>query len=254
MTDAFEKLWQQGQLEGWRADASNVVAWFARFNIDAADVYNHVVNNTDYDTAQAVCYLLSKLDNAVKLCDFLDTLERDNNKDVDVIKIYLLISHAEIASRSLGGRGNGQELVRAFFAPVAPELQYRIKPTLASGGMIPDQDAAFILYKIRCEYTHEGNYTGKIFQRDGEKAFGNLFSYHVDGSGLSGECGMTYREFLGICMRALIEHIKRFSRYPDAATVGERPDRADAFMADGCYASTRGIKCGQIPIAPPRVC
>jgi hypothetical protein len=64
---------------------------------------------------------------------------------------------------------------------------------------------AEILYKIRCEYTHEGNYTGIIFRRT---EVGNSFYFKDKNGNLSGICDLTYQEFIKIFMKAVIENIK----------------------------------------------
>jgi|SRR3989344_665684 len=212
MEDEFDTKWQQMQMANWKNDEDEIVSFFTRFGLDARYVYKHVMA-IDYDRMQAICYLLSKIDKAIKICDFLDTLERDNHEDVDVIKIYTLISHAEITSRSFGGKGSKIELVKKYFSPVEQDLKYRIIPNLPSKGKTPDINFTDILYKIRCEYTHEGNYTGRIFKRDEDGASSLLFGFKEGGETLYGECGITYKEFLIIYMKALLENIKKFSNY-----------------------------------------
>ncbi|MDP2692934.1 MAG: hypothetical protein Q8O88_04815 [bacterium] len=212
MGDEFDKKWQQMQIVNWKNDEEEIVSFFNRFNLDVKDLYKHVTG-IDYEKMQTVCYLLSKIDKAVKICDFLDTLEKDNHEDVDVIKIYTLISHAEITSRSFGVNGSKIELVKKYFSPVEQDLKYRIIPNLPSTGKTLDINFADILYKIRCEYTHEGNYTGRIFKRDEDGASSLLFSFKDGNEELFGECGITYKEFINIYMTALVENIKSYSKY-----------------------------------------
>ena len=208
MKDESEIKWEQFQITNWKEDKSEIVLFFQRFNLDLNNIYDHIMN-IDYDRMQVLCYLLSKIDKAVKICDFLDDLEKNNHEDVDVIKIYILISHAEITSRSLGEKRTNLELVRKFFSPVEFDLKYKIIPNYSSNRDINFVD---ILYKIRCEYTHEGNYIGRIFKRD-EDNYSLVFIFRDKKEELSGICGITYKEFLNIYMRALIENIKIFSDY-----------------------------------------
>ncbi len=198
-------------MANWKNDKEEIVKFFSRFNLDVNGLYDNVMG-LDYDRMQIICYLLSKIDKAIKICDFLDTLERDNHEDVDVIKIYVLISHAEITSRSFQAKGTTIELVKKFFEPIKEELRYRIIPSLSTNRTTPDLDFADILYKIRCEYTHEGNYTGRIFKRDSDDPKSYLLICFKDGDEeLFGDCGITYKDFLNIYMKALIENIKLFS-------------------------------------------
>jgi len=207
----IEKKWEQAQMANWKSDKQEIVKFFNRFGLDISNLYNHVTS-LDYNKMQTICYLLSKIDKAVKICDFLDTLEKDNNEDIDVIKIYILISHAEITSRSFKKKGSKIELVKHFFHPVESKLKYKIMPSLSYRMKTPSIDFADILYKIRCEYTHEGNYTGRIFKRDSDDPQSHLLIRFKDGEEeLFGECGITYKDFLNIYMEALIENIKSFS-------------------------------------------
>lgn len=211
MKDEIEIKWEQAQMANWKNDKDEIVKFFNRFNLDVSSLYDDVMG-LDYDRTQIICYLLSKIDKAIKICDFLDTLERDNHEDVDVIKIYILISHAEITARSFQVKGSKIELVKKFFEPVKEELRYRIIPSLSSERKTPDLDFADILYKIRCEYTHEGNYTGRIFKRDSDDPKSYLLIRFKDGNEeLFGDCGITYGDFLNIYMKALTENIKLFS-------------------------------------------
>lgn len=213
MSEDIKDKWEQFQIANWKNDKDEISIFFKRFGLDVEELYDHITS-IDYDRMQTTCYLLSKIDKAIKICDFLDTLERDNHEDVDVIKIYILISHSEITSRSFSKKGSKIELVKQFFNPVESKLKYKIMLSLSYRMKTPNMDFADILYKIRCEYTHEGNYTGVIFKRFGEDPKSvKGFSFSDNGKQLFGECGITYKEFLGIYMEALIENIKNFSGY-----------------------------------------
>lgn len=212
MKDDFEIKWEQFQITNWKEDKAEIVLFFQRFNLDISNIYDYIVS-IDYDRMQVLCYLLSKIDKAIKICDFLDNLKENNHEDVDVIKIYILISHAEITARSLGENGTGVELVRKFFNSVESDLKYKIVPNYSSDTKNKREiNFVDVLYKIRCEYTHEGNYTGIIFKRD-EDAYSLVFLFKDKKEELSGICGITYKEFLNIYMKALIENIKIFSEY-----------------------------------------
>jgi|SRR3989344_7639959 len=215
MKDEIETKWEQAQIANWKNDEEEIVMFFSRFNIDARNLYKHVTG-LSYDQMQTVCYLLSKIDKAIKICDFLDTLQENNHEDVDVIKIYILISHAEITSRSLGENGKNIELVKKFFEPVESELKYRIIPSISMDRKTPELNFADILYKIRCEYTHEGNYTGRIFKTNDDDPRSSLLFHFKDGEEeLFGECGITYKDFLTVYMTSLAEKIKSFSNYKE---------------------------------------
>jgi len=210
MRDESKTKWEQTQMVNWKKDEDKIASFFERFNLDVRDLYKHLMS-INYDRIQIVCYLLSKINKAIRVCDFLDELEKNNPEDVDVIKIYILVSHAEISSRSLGKKGKAIELIKEFFNPVASSLKHKIRSSLVNkkGSNLSFAD---ILYKIRCEYTHEGNYTGSIFKIKEDERF--LWIRFKSGDKyLYGECHLTYKEFVKFYMEALIENIKEFSNY-----------------------------------------
>lgn len=213
MMDEAEKKWQERQITDWKNDKGEIVKFFSRFDLDITDIYDHITS-LDYDKMQVICYLLSKVRKAIQICDFLDTLEKKEHADVDVIKIYLLISHAEIAMNNFEIEDRKIEMVKKFFDPAIDKygLNYKIRISLGSIEDTGSMSSPEILYKIRCEYTHEGNYTGKIFKKPGDDCQ-NLFRFKSDNKDIHGECNLTYQEFLNIFMDALVENIKNFSSY-----------------------------------------
>ena len=210
MTTDFEEKWKQGQKEDWSQNQTEVERFFYRFDVNITDTYSRLLG-VDYDHMQVVCYLISKIMLAVKLCDYLDLLKRDEHRDVDVIKIYLLISHAEITMNNLGFLGVKKDMVKDYFNPVHDEhrLKYMIKLSLTSmeeGGSL---DFAGILYKIRNQYTHKGDYTGRIFKDKSGDAI-NMFDFSDGSKNIYGECDLTYMEFMNIYLKALRAHIDSF--------------------------------------------
>jgi len=209
-----EKKWQESQTSGWKNDKNEIVGFFKRFDLEISDLYNHIIS-LDYTRMQVICYLLSKIRKAVKICDFLDTLERESNEDVDAIKIFFLISHAEITMDNFGLPDSKGELVNKFFESVAEKLKYKIKTSLGNETKIKEISFSDILYKIRCEYAHKGNHTGKIFKNRKTKHNDtkNLFLFKDGNKDIFGECGLTYQEFANIYIEALTNNIKKFSGY-----------------------------------------
>ena len=105
-------------------------------------------------------------------------------------------------------------MVKKFFNPVIDKygLNYKIRMNLESIEDMGNVSSPEILYKIRCEYTHEGNYTGKIFKKSGNDC-SNLFRFRSSNRDVHGECNLTYQEFINIFMDALVENILTFSDY-----------------------------------------
>jgi|GEM_PF-6768982 hypothetical protein len=212
--DDFEEKWQKSQIEGWKNDGPEIVSFFNKYSLNIGDVYGHIVE-IEYERMQIICYLLSKIMRVMKICDFLDQLAETENDDVDVTKMFLLISHAEITMNNFGYKGKKQNLVNLYFAPV--EERYRLKYKIMVGiNSITDAgnlSFADILYKIRCEYVHEGNYTGRIFKLKGDGKCTLMIRFKHNKEDVFGECNVTYQEFMTIYMDALIENIKIYSNY-----------------------------------------
>lgn len=222
MTDEFEKKWQNSQIAGWRNDENKILVFFQRFGLNISDIYGHIMEKLQYDKMQIIFKLLFEIEKAVAICDYLDSIKEEARYDVDVIKLFFLISHAEIAMHSLGCTGRKQDLVNKFFRPVEQELKYKIQLCLDSITKLGDIQSAEILYKIRCQYAHEGDSSGIIFQKNDDGA-GNYFCVKDNTTNLMifGTCNLTCREFMNIYMEALVENIKIFSEF----VAGSNPKR-----------------------------
>jgi hypothetical protein len=207
-----EKEWEESQIQWWKEDKERVVSFFSRFNIDLNEFYDEITD-LNYNEMQIIVYLISKIEKAIKICDFLDKLEKNEHDDVDVVKIYMLISHAEIAINNFQWQGGKKEMVERYFEPVVKKfgLNYKVRLGLGAVEKYGSMSCSEIFYKIRCEYTHEGNYTGKIFKNKNDDAFlYNIFGFTIKGEYVTGECNLTYESFLNIFMDALVENIKLF--------------------------------------------
>lgn len=212
-----EKEWEQRQIAGWKSNKKDVVSFFNQFEVETNTIYEHITN-IDYNRMQIICYLLSKIKKVIKICEFLDNLEKNDHEDVDVIKIFLLISHAEITMRNFGEKETKLKLVKKFFEPINSDLKCRIKPTSLTIMKNPSiVDFIDVLYKIRCQYAHEGEYIGRIFKENKDDKYSNIFPFKdnmkQDKDWFFGECGITYLEFLKLYIQALVENIKIFSGY-----------------------------------------
>jgi len=211
----FEEKWKKSQIVGWKKDKEEAVLFFKRFGIELGDLYNQILD-LEYEKMRTACFLLSKMRMITMVCDFLDQQAKKKYWDVDVMKLYFLISHAEIAMKTFGGNGYKNGLVRKYFEPVVDKYKLNYKIKLSFGGFPKNKErnlsATDILYKIRCEYVHEGNYTGKFFKdENAEKHVYNIFIFKRDNLEiLCGECSLTYKSFINIYMEALAENIKSF--------------------------------------------
>ena len=211
-------------MQYWRDDAQRVQDFFMRFGVSISDEYSGILS-VGYDKSQVAVYLIAKIEKAIAICDFLDSLASENNEDVDKIKIFHLISHAEIAMNTFSKNGSGAELIDQFFKPVDDKLQYTLRLVFNPKVMKKLSDlnhnisASRVLYKMRCEYAHQGNFTGKVFLPDESKSKdGDWYSFCFDWD-IRGQCPMqvsaqtklTYTEFLTIYFSALKHHFEIWS-------------------------------------------
>lgn len=223
MTDEFKQKWQGAQLTGWQGDVSRVENFFRRFNIEIRDIYNNIFT-LDYDRIQSVMYLIGKIEKMVAICDFLDTLAENNKADVDKIKIFQLVSHSEIAMNTFNTSPTNITkgcLIDKFFEPVKDRLQYTLRLSIDDTNSLSKikqiTSASRILYKLRNEYAHQGNYTSKVFKSNVvSKNTYNCFSFDWDlGKGqtvfVDAETNLTYYEFLDIYFSALKKHLENYT-------------------------------------------
>lgn len=216
--------WEDAQLAGWQEDNEDLKNFLLRFGVEI-DCIALGLFNLPYDDIQPVMYLIAKIRKVMLICDFLDTLTKDHNEDVDKIKIFYLISHAEIAMNTLGDASrNKAEKVDNFFASAIERLRYLLHLTIDDNTWLISQgentSPSRILYKFRCEYAHQGNFTQKVFKRaDAEDYLYNSFSLYWDLPKNStqklvcGETKLTYEQFLNIYFYALKEHLVSYILY-----------------------------------------
>ncbi|MFA5158588.1 MAG: hypothetical protein WC451_05400 [Patescibacteria group bacterium] len=210
MKDDAEKKWEEAHLNMWQADLPRIQLFFKRFGIEIEAVY-HSLFSLDYDYIQPVIYLIGKIEKIMEVCDFLDTLAKNNHDDVDKIKIFQLVSHAEIAINTFSANTasmNKGDLVDAFFEPVKDKLQYTLQLSIDDTKKLSKINqqitSSRILYKLRNEYAHQGNFIGKIFKLEtDEKKVSNLFSFDwgIPKAQPIEVCGLTrltYAQFLNI--------------------------------------------------------
>ncbi len=199
-------------MNNWRKDKKEISNFFLRFEVNTDGLYDHIVSLV-YEKQQVIFYLFAKIRKVVKICDFLDSLKKDNNEDVDAIKVFFLVCHAEIAMSNLGKKGSKVDLVEEFFKPAENRyrLKYKIRPALGSGK--EEKSHAWVLSAIRNEYAHTGEYTGLFFRSPNSdpKSY-NAFGVYDRGKYVSVECQMTYKEFIATYMDALIENVKCYSQ------------------------------------------
>ncbi len=213
MTDQFEKKWEQSQIKVCQDNRNTIISLFSRFSVDFEETYSKLLN-LPYGRQQPAMYLLGKIQKMVSICDFLDELKRNHNEDVDKIKIFQLISHAEIVIKTLSSGKNKAELVSKYFDTVKESIKYRLRLSIQNTNDLSkkqeDTTASGILYKLRNEYAHQGNFTGNVFKRGAENLdLYNIFMFDWDLPKekkiilVSGETNLTCIDFMNIYFTAL---------------------------------------------------
>lgn len=196
--------------------------FFARFDIDISLSYGTILK-MEYGRLQPIAYLFAKIERMIAVCDFLGQLAQEQHADVDKSKIFQLISHAEIAMNTLFPVTNlgKNEIVKKYFEPVKSQLEYTFRLSIEDTNKLSkkgqDTSAANILYKLRNEYAHQGDFTGRIFSKEnGEDGIYTGFGFGWDyrkGNELipvNGETNLTYSHFLNIYFSAFEAHLKTY--------------------------------------------
>jgi len=221
MTDEKKQKYEQRQLTEWQGAVEEIKSFFLRFGVEI-DCQGLGLFDLDYEDIQPAAYLIAKLRKIISICDFLDSRAKEHNEDVDKIKIFHLISHAEIVMNVLcDATRNNAEKVDDFFVPVDSQLQHSLCLTISDNSQLTSQgqvtSSSRILYKLRCEYAHQGNFTGKVFRRDSaEDHVYNYFAFYWDLPGsrtkvfASAETNLTYYDFLNIYFTAFKNHLAKY--------------------------------------------
>ncbi|MCK5491349.1 MAG: hypothetical protein KAI67_05925 [Candidatus Pacebacteria bacterium] len=174
----------------------------------------------EYDKFYNVNNAFGKLDKALQICNFLNELaEQKPLQDTEKIIITTLVSCAEAVYRiNKPEESIGENLVKGFFKPVVLQLENKIKGYVGEmpykKSFKPDE----ILYLIRNDYIHNGNFIGTFFKKTNSENYVSMcgdffYSEKEDKTKLisvKSECRLTYQEFLTIFLNAFIKNIKKY--------------------------------------------
>lgn len=212
----FEQKWQDGQY----ADFKN--KWdsrWSKFFTDKVNLGDNIVK-LEYDIFYHVNNAFGKLDKALQICDFLHKLSKSKPpQDTEKIIVTTLVSCAEAVYRiNKPNETVNENLVKGFFKPVRSRIDYKIR---GHSGKLPYKktfDAVEVLYLIRSDYIHNGNFTGIFFRNtDAENHVYNIGNFFYSEKGgktkfilSSFECSLTYHNFLSIFLEAFIKNIEKY--------------------------------------------
>ena len=173
-----------------------------------------------YDNFYDVNNAFAKLNKALQICTFLHELSKlKPPQDTEKIIITTLVSCAEAVYRINKPNENiNENLIKGFFKPVESSINYKIRGHV---GDIPYKKtfrAIEILYLIRNDYIHNGNFTGKFFRNDNSENYaynsGDFYFSEKENKVklilAESECCLTYKEFKKIFLEAFIKSIENY--------------------------------------------
>jgi len=140
-------------------------------------------------------------------------------QDTEKIIITTLISCAEAIYKINKPDGSiSENLVKGFFKPVKQELNYKIRGHVGGVPYKKVFEPSEVLYLIRNDYIHNGNFTGIFFRKpqseDYVYNFGSFYYSEKENKNnliqAFSECNLTYKDFLKIFLNAFIENIEKY--------------------------------------------
>jgi len=213
----FEKEYQESQrkfFEEWW-----VRRWEEKFS--GKDDLKDIILKMKYDDFYNINNAFGKLDKALQICDFLYNLSKSKpSQDTEKIIIAILVSCAEAIYRTYKPTEDiNENLVKGFFKPVEEKINYKIRGYVGDEPLYKKTfEAIDILYLIRNDFIHNGNFTGRFFRNcDLGDDYCELGTFHFSEKenkvGLIeaySECYLTYREFQDIFLESFIENIREY--------------------------------------------
>lgn len=209
------------------------IKFFYNHWIEISQVLTDTYSLSNYEKFENINYAFAKLDNALKICNFLRKIQKEANNDTDKIIITTLISLSESVQRlNNPDETNIWCLVQWFFKPISNQLEYKInlaQSTYESGIAekiyIKNSDklSVKILYLIRNDYIHNWNFTWNFFLNSKLKSENQsscnysclYFSTEKDKSTLFNAwitCRLTFDQFLSIFLDAFKIAIETYLR------------------------------------------
>ncbi len=184
-----------------------------RYFPDKNDLKNQIMG-LEYGKFYDVNNAFGKLNKALQICAFLHKLSKSkSSQDTEKIIITILVSCAEAIYRiNKPDESISEHLVKGFFKSVKKQL--KIKGRVGKEIFEP----AEVLYLVRNDYIHNGNFTGSFFKKMGLEDYvcnWGSFYYSKKEDKLKliqvySECKLTYQDFLKIFLEAFIKNIEKY--------------------------------------------
>lgn len=141
---------------------NDFVSFYNKYGVDISTTYDEILK-LGYDKIQSAIYTIAKIKKIIELCNYLEEKQKNNNDDNDKLKIFLLVSHGEIAARLIiNGKATSKELVEEF---CGKKFDYLISGDYGSCQTLSPPNT---LSAIRNEYVHHGDFTEKIFKKSSQ--------------------------------------------------------------------------------------
>ncbi len=176
-----------------------------------------------YDNFSDVNRAFGKLDKALQICNFLHKLSKSKPpQDTEKIIITIFVSCAEAVYRiNKPNESMSENLIKGFFKPVKSDINHKIRGHVEKLPNLPYEkvfDAVEILYLLRNDYIHNGNFIGIFFRDDNvENCIYNIGNFDFSETknktkliSAESECCLTYKQFLTIFLKAFIKNIEKY--------------------------------------------
>lgn len=211
-----EEIWQGSQYKLFKEEWER--KWKLKYS-DKNDLKDKILK-LKYDSFYDVNNAFGKLDKALQICAFLHELSKSKPpQDTEKIIITILVSCAEAIYRiKKPNESISENLIKGFFKPVKSKVDYKIRGQV---GAIPYKktfNAVEVLYLVRNDYIHNGNFTGKFFRNDNSESHtyerGTFYYSEKENKTklilADSECCLTYKQFSDTFSEAFIENIEEY--------------------------------------------
>lgn len=213
----IKQVWQNQQYKFFEKDWEK--KWKEKFL--GEDGLKARILKLEYDNFYNVNNVFGKLNKALQICDFLYELKKSKPpQDTEKIIITMLVSIAEAVYRiNKPNEEISENLVKGFFKPVKSKIDYKIRGHIdANMPYKKTFGAVDVLFLVRNDYIHNGNFTGIFFRNNNSEAYtyniGTFYYSEKDNKTQSidaiSECNLNYEEFMKIFLEAFIESINKY--------------------------------------------
>lgn len=225
LTTQTEQNWQQQQRDYFSGEWKN--KWqimFCFLDSEKLEQTKTRILQLDYENFYQVNNAFGKIEKALQICDFLRTLQSQTPpQDTDKIIVTTFVSCAEAVRRiNRPKETNCENLVKGFFSYVDAQIKYKImgqSNTTCETGKCEVEclfNATEVLYGVRNDYIHNGNFTGRFFKESNAENpnFGCFFYSEKENKSCfieaTSDCDLRYEEFRNIFLEAFVANIEEF--------------------------------------------